>query len=573
MVVTAASAAALVTFMLYRASFEQHRARLIHVVRHRSSIIRSLPFPPELLRTEDPSTAPGADELLDIIGVFRSFGKFGETGEFTLARDLEGKIVWLVHHWDLSEEEISANADENQLAEPMRRALRGESGSMVGLDYRGERVLAAYEPIPEIGAGAVAKIDLSEIRAPFLQAGEVGLGVAALVIVLGVAFMIRATSPSITRIEARVAERTADLLDANKRLREEIQIRERVEAALRQMSKVFMDSAAPIVIHDLSGRISDLNAEVERNYGWTRQELLGRPFETLVPQEARAHQLELVARCRRGEGVRNAESLRQTKSGQQIPVLLTLSLLTDEKGDPFAIASIAKDLSEQKRLQHQLQAAASEAALAEERERRKLASDLHDGLGQLLALTSIKLGGLRDSARAFGLDRRVREVEKLIAQASDRTRSLSFQLSPPVLHDLDFLAAAQWLADDMRARFGLHVDLQDDGKPKALDEGVRLTLFRGLSELLLNVAKHAGDDKARVRLWHEDGLMHVAVEDDGVGFEVDADASGFGLLSIRERLQHLGGKLEIESIPGRGTSAVMTGPLATRAVGRARMSE
>jgi PAS domain S-box-containing protein len=562
MLVISASAATLATFLLYRASFEQHRARLLNVVQHRSSIIKSLPLPSTMLQAEDSPTGPGANGLPEIIDVFRRFGKFGETGEFTLARRLGGNIVWLVRHWDLKTDEILAASSENQLAGPMRRALAGESGSMVGLDYRGEKVLAAYETIPELSAGAVAKIDISEINAPFLQAGEFALGVTALVIVLGVAFMIRATSPSITRIESRVAERTRDLLETNKQLREEIQIRTQVEAALRRMSMVFMNSTAPIVIHDLSGRITDCNAEVERTYGWAREELLGQPFEKLVPPEMRAEQFDLVARCRRGEGVRNAESLRQTKSGQQLPVLLTFSLLTDEKGDPFAIASIAKDLSEQKRLQHQLQAAASEAALAEERERRKLASDLHDGLGQLLALTGIKLGSLRDSAKAFGLDQRVREVEEIIAQAHDRTRRLSFQLSPPILHDVDFVAAAQWLADDMQARFGLQVTVQDDGQSKMLDEGIRLTLFRGLSELLLNIAKHAGDDKARVRLWREDGLIRVAVEDDGVGFDAGADGGGFGLLSTRERLNHLGGSLEIQSAPAQGTRIVMTGPIA-----------
>ena len=559
---TAASAATLVTFMLYRASFEQHRARLIHVVQHRSSIVRSLPLPSTPLREEDSHTEAEADEFFDIIEVFRSFGKFGDTGEFTLARNLGGEIVWLIRHWDLNATQILPPGSETQAAEPMRRALRGESGSMIGLDYRGEKVLAAYEPIREIGAGAVAKIDISEINAPFLQAGEFAVGIATLVIVLGVAFMVRATSPSITRIESRVAERTEDLLKVNKQLREEIKIRTQVEAALRRMSMVFMDATAPMVIHDLSGRITDCNAEVERTYGWTREELLGQPLDKLVPRESRVKQYDLVARCRRGESVRNAESLRQTKSGQQIPILLTLSLLNDVKGNPFAIASIAKDLSQQKRLQQQLQAAASEAALAEERERRNLASDLHDGLGQLLALTGIKLGSLRDSAKTFGLDQRVREVEKIIAQAHDRTRHLSFQLSPPILHDPDFVGAAQWLADDMEARFGLQVTVQDDGQRKVLDEGIRLTLFRGLSELLLNVTKHAGADKARVRLWREDELIRVSVEDDGVGFDADADGSGFGLLSIRERLNHLGGSLDIQSAPDQGTRIVMTGPLA-----------
>lgn len=563
MVVVSASAAALVTAMLYRASFQQHRARLNHIVQHRSSIIESLPPSSLLLRARGSSEGPVADELREIIEVYKSFSTFGETGEFTVARNDGGQIAWLVPHWDLDAEAMRATHSSAKLAEPMRRALSGESGTVIGLDYRGERVLAAYRSIPEIDGGAVAKIDIAEINAPFLQAAEFAVALAALFVAFGVWFMIRSTSPSITRIEARVAERTEALMNANKQLREEIQVREQVEAALRRMSMVFMEATAPIVIHDLSGRITDVNAEVQRSYGWTRQELLGQPLEKIVPPESRAQQLGLMARCGRGEVVRNAESSRRTKSGQQIPVLLTLSLLTDEKGSPFAIASIAKDLSEQKRLQHQLEAAASAAALAEERERRRLAVDLHDGLGQLLALTSMKLGSLRDSAKEFGLDRRVREIEQLLAQAHARTSSLSFQLSPPILHDVGLAAAAQWLAEDMEKRFGLHVTLEDDGQRQLLDEGIRITLFRGLRELLLNVAKHAGEDKARVQLWREEGFMRVAVEDDGVGFDPGADTTGFGLLSLRDRLNHLGGSLEIQSAPGEGTRIVLTGPIST----------
>jgi signal transduction histidine kinase len=115
----------------------------------------------------------------------------------------------------------------------------------------------------------------------------------------------------------------------------------------------------------------------------------------------------------------------------------------------------------------------------------------------------------------------------------------------------------------METRFGLYVTLEDDGQRYLLDEGTRITLFRGLNEVLLNVAKHAQADETHVRLWREGRIMRIAVEDDGVGFDPGADTSGFGLFSVRERLNHLGGRVEIESAPGRGTRIVLSGPIKT----------
>ena len=155
----------------------------------------------------------------------------------------------------------------------------------------------------------------------------------------------------------------------------------------------------------------------------------------------------------------------------------------------------------------------------------------------------------------------MQEIESVIAEADERASSLSFELSPPILHDVGLVAAAQWLAEDIEFRFGLHVTVEDDGERRLLDEATRITLFRALRELLLNVSKHARTDKARVRLWREDGFMKVVVEDEGVGFDPGASASGYGLFSIRERLNHLGGSMQIESRPGKGTRICLVAPI------------
>jgi signal transduction histidine kinase len=209
-----------------------------------------------------------------------------------------------------------------------------------------------------------------------------------------------------------------------------------------------------------------------------------------------------------------------------------------------------------------LRRAASEASLAEQRERRKLASDLHDDAGQLLSLASLKIAELIDGA-GEGPQVRLRELAKLVADARSRITSLSFELSPPLLHDVGLVAAVHWLADQMAPQYGLAVSIEEGPEPD-LDEAARVTLYRSIRELLINVAKHARVDRAWVRIWSDGAMVRVAVEDRGVGLTGDSSRSGFGLLALRERIAHLGGVVSAGTGPqGLGTRVVVGLPLAS----------
>ena len=120
------------------------------------------------------------------------------------------------------------------------------------------------------------------------------------------------------------------------------------------MSKVFMDAADPILIEDLDGLVIDLNGEAERSYGWSREQLVGRPIKTIVPPERYTQADDLLARCKAGEDVRNIEGLRWTRGKEIVPVLLSLSLLKDEKGQAAAIATISKDISALKQAEEEI---------------------------------------------------------------------------------------------------------------------------------------------------------------------------------------------------------------------------
>ena len=240
-----------------------------------------------------------------------------------------------------------------------------------------------------------------------------------------------------------------------------------------------------------------------------------------------------------------------------------------EKGDEAGTLRLGLlDVTELRSLARALRAAAVATSFAEERERRSLASDLHDDAGQLLTLASLKLRALADSLGHRSADE-IRDLVELLAETRRRISTLSFELSPPLLHDVGLVAAAAWLAESKQRRYGLAVHVAK-GEELVLDEATRVTLFRALRELLVNAAKHAGVAEAHVRIWRDGEVARVSVEDAGVGFDPEARHQGFGLLAMRDRVGQMGGSVEIESAVGSGTRIVVSVPVVshdTRAKG------
>ncbi len=216
--------------------------------------------------------------------------------------------------------------------------------------------------------------------------------------------------------------------------------------------------------------------------------------------------------------------------------------------------------------EEQLKRLAFETTVAEERERRRIAADLHDRIGQALALTEIKLAEMRTGGLplpAQTIDDCLALVRESIAEA----RSLTFELSPPILYDLGIEAAVSWLADQMKVAHALDVHVEGDREPKPLDDIVAAILFRAIRELLMNVLKHAGTRAARVSLHRERDELLVEVKDGGVGFDLEqaAPTGGFGLFSVREQLSPFGGRMIVESVPGEGAKISIRVPLAVPA--------
>jgi PAS domain S-box-containing protein len=256
--------------------------------------------------------------------------------------------------------------------------------------------------------------------------------------------------------------------------------------------------------------------------------------------------------------------LHDLQEGEEGPFLLEERKLINEIAERmgymiqrhWAAARIAE-------YQEQLRSLASELALTEQRERRRIAQALHDQVGHMLAGIKFKLGELRDSQQ----DPLVSETLELLEQAIRSSRNLTYELSPPVLHELGLGAALEWLVHQLRANYGIAGEYIDDHEPKPLGEDMRVVLFQAVRELLMNVAKHSQASSARVEAKVENGILIVSVSDDGAGFDPrklkkqGLSAGGYGLFSIRERLTHMGGQLQIDSAKGRGTRIELRTPL------------
>ena len=215
----------------------------------------------------------------------------------------------------------------------------------------------------------------------------------------------------------------------------------------------------------------------------------------------------------------------------------------------------------------QLRSLAQQLAQTEEGERKNLARDLHDNLAQNLTLAKIRLETLqyRDETR---MRTAVEEVKNLVDYAVTYVRTLMGDLRPTLLGDEDdVLAAMQWVIEKM-SRYGLHVDMDDDGKTKRLEEDALVLVYHSVHEFLFNVLKHARTRHATVVLRNVGDDLHITVIDDGDGFDmatkhVPTGKGGFGLFSIKERIALLGGRCEIVSKRGKGTRATIVVPLST----------
>lgn len=206
--------------------------------------------------------------------------------------------------------------------------------------------------------------------------------------------------------------------------------------------------------------------------------------------------------------------------------------------------------------QQELRRLSQQLVQAQENERKSIARELHDQVGQMLTAVRMELGSLlqlRDASEGQFQDR-VREARQITEQALRAVRDLAMGLRPSMLDDLGLVPAIEWQARDFSRRAGVPVIVQVDGRLDSLPEAHRTSVFRIVQEALTNCARHAHAQNIRISLHGRDGLLSLEVQDDGVGFGPrDSRGKGLGLIGMEERVGELGGKIEILSQPRQGT--------------------
>jgi PAS domain S-box-containing protein len=318
-----------------------------------------------------------------------------------------------------------------------------------------------------------------------------------------------------------------------------------------------------MIVTDAALRITAWNAAAERLYERTAAEACGHDLDAVIepdPTVGATATLRTLVDAR-------AELAQRTPSGRR----LWVDCAVGAYGEGRLI--VARDVTARhdaearvQEYQRRLRDLAAELTLAEERQRLELAADLHDHLGQALAMLRLKLMRLKGDAVFCGLDADLEGMQTLLGQAIRYTRSLTFEISPPVLHELGLAPALEWLAEHLDAKQGLTVRLRAEAPVDPLPEAMRVLLFKSVRELLTNVVKHANAKTATIETTLESGALVIAVADDGVGFDPTThlhprgDAGTFGLFSILERVRALGGRLEIDARPGAGSRVRLVVP-------------
>lgn len=305
-------------------------------------------------------------------------------------------------------------------------------------------------------------------------------------------------------------------------------------------------------------RFLRFNVAGEKLVGVPRDELLGKTdFDFFPEEEASFFQSKdrQVLESKRLLDI--PEETLQTRSGPRI--LHTQKIpLCDDQGNARYLLGISHDITEQKQAQAELSA---RLQAAQERERSRIARELHDELGQLLTALQLDLTWLEERL-PDKLAPRAEAMQELLEQTVQTVRRLATRLRPQIIDDLGLSAGLDWLGRELCGRKGIEYRVEAHRAVAALTEESVTALFRICQEALLNIVRHSDASAVEVKVEITQERVRLLVEDNGSGFVEEGSTSGLGIAGMRERANLLGGKLTIESRPGEGVRIEVVAPAA-----------
>jgi PAS domain S-box-containing protein len=362
--------------------------------------------------------------------------------------------------------------------------------------------------------------------------------------------------------------------------------RKRAEELLLQ-SKVFADATDPILIEDLQGRLIDLNRAAEETFGWSKAELIGKSHRTIVPPNFQAEEEELHERCKQGQKVENVEAAYVTKAGTTVPVLLSLSLLTDDEGESMGIASITKNLSNFRRTEEMLLAQTQELGRSNKDLEEFAYVAAHDLREPLIGVAAhIKL---LERHLKLKLDVQAQKfISRAFATISRMDRLIqSLLLYSRLAGEAEHLQPTDCNVALEEALSGLRSAMEERGAKLERDPLPAVManpalLVQVFQNLLSNAIRFAGDEPLKIRIGaqREEREWKFFVRDNGIGIKPphferifrifqqidsgpDRPGTGIGLASCKKIVEHHGGRIWVESKPGKGSTFFFTIPRGT----------
>ena len=507
---------AMAIWMLYGVAFEEEQSRLTETAQSQARLIEAVARYDRINSADSPSGWENAT-LRQITEAHLEYEGFGTTGEFTLARREGGFIVFLLRHRHQIVKHPKPVPFDSGLAEPMRRALNGESGTVVGLDYRGKTVLAAHEPVAELDLGIVAKIDLTEVQAPFKRAGLMAVGFAVLVVIAGAVLFIRVSSPMVTAIERR----SRDLEVTVAALRESEQ----------RFRKTFELAGAGIVQVSLDGRFTRVNQRFCDIVGYTQDEILELRFQDITHPNDLEEDLANVRRIFDGEiDVYSMEKRYLRKDSSIVWVSLTVSLVRDEFGNPSYFIAVIEDTTERKHAELAVQSSLAEKEVL----LREIHHRVKNNMQVISSLLNLQAKGINDA-----------RLSKLFQESQSRVRAMA--LIHEILYQSGHLARIDLgeyvtkLAESLVRMYGIEPDriklsVAAENVTLGIDDTVPCGLV--INELLSNSLKYAFRDgrTGEIRIEAEpvaNDRIKLVVRDDGIGIPVEVDIRNTETMGMR----------------------------------------
>ena len=356
-------------------------------------------------------------------------------------------------------------------------------------------------------------------------------------------------------------------ITAHTDITEQKQVEEALAASELKYRDLVDNSLIGVFTTDMTGQFIFVNDAMVQLYDFDSIEQM-QATTTLTLWAHIGDREQMLEAIKKHGRVDDFEAETITHKGRRIYVIFSARL------DNGYISGMGMDITERKNTEHKIQvyqkklkSLTVQLTLVEEQERRRIAAELHDNIGQSLVFSRIQLSRLRNNISDEKSEELIDELSQSLQHIIQNTKELLFELSSPLLYEIGLSAAiSHWLSEQVSRKHGLETEFIDHSSKSVLSKEMNLILFRSTRELVINVVKHACAKKVIVSFENGEDELIITVQDDGTGFifnpeiKVLKPGAGFGLFSIHERMDDLGGSLQIESETGKGCRAILTAP-------------